>query len=111
VSISMHYQIKSGEDWVMWLTVYKNNPKTIFINEVLVCYREHERSITKDPKNMIYEKLNAQMYIFETLLDDTYKKLYFKRFSLEALNRRYAFMYVKKKKSIFKKITGLFKKK
>lgn len=105
--------IKSGEDWIMWISIYKKKPKTVFINEELVCYRLHDHSITTDPNNMIYKKLSAQLYIFDNLTTNLEQKLFFERFSLEALQRRYAHMFIKnkKKKNMFQKIKNIFNKK
>lgn len=40
--------LKAKEDWVMWLSVFSNNPPVLFIDEGLVLYRENPNGLTKD---------------------------------------------------------------
>lgn len=79
--------ITAGEDWIFWLKAFRSSPKTIFINEELVCYRLHERSITQNATYMLEHKHQAQLIIFD-LIEDKHKKSFFDRFSREALTRR-----------------------
>jgi len=104
--------IKVGEDWLFWLHVYQKEPMTEFIDEELACYRLHERSITQDSRQMIEQKHATHMLIFKGL-DDEYKKLFFERFSLEALQRRDELfrMYKKRERKISRRIKKFFKRK
>lgn len=38
--------LKAKEDWIMWVTIFRNEPKSIFINEWLAFYRRNPASMT-----------------------------------------------------------------
>lgn len=80
-------EIIAGEDWIFWLFLYSKNPKTYFLNEELVAYRLHEKSITQNDDRMANKKQIAHLNIFNSLSDD-YKVLFFERFSIEVLKLR-----------------------
>lgn len=79
--------ITAGEDWLFWLKVFHANPQAVFIDNELVCYRLHERSITQDTHYMITHKHRAHLIIYDSL-EGEYKRAFFDRFSQEALDRR-----------------------
>lgn len=65
--------LKSKEDWVMWVVLFKNN-KARFIEESLAYYRHNPKSITNS-KNLLIDYLNALRY-FKTILSSLeYDKL------------------------------------
>lgn len=88
--------LKAGEDWLFWLFVFKKVPSTFFLNEVLVCYRLHEKSMTQDYDHMIANKQTAHLKILNSL-DEPDKTYFFERFSLEALRLRATLMDIHKK--------------
>ena len=48
------------EDWLMWLHITKQNPKTEFIDEVLVTYRkENQKSASSNLHKIINERIKA----------------------------------------------------
>ncbi|QZK89618.1 glycosyltransferase [Flavobacterium sp. CHNK8] len=63
------------EDWIMWLSLFKLQPKTIFIQEALVLYRLHEMSMTQNQDLMNENVVNALVYLKEVLSNEDYKAL------------------------------------
>lgn len=67
--------LAAKEDWIMWLSLFKSNPKTIFIQEALVLYRLHEMSMTQNQELMNENVVNALVYLKEVLSNEDYKAL------------------------------------
>ncbi|MBB1192499.1 glycosyltransferase family 2 protein [Flavobacterium sp. SOK18b] len=67
--------LAAKEDWIMWLSLFKSNPKTIFIQEALVLYRLHEMSMTQNQDLMNENLVNALAYLKEVLSNEDYKAL------------------------------------
>lgn len=44
--------LKAVEDWVMWVSLFKQNPKARFIDEPLALYRRQPESLTTDSLSM-----------------------------------------------------------
>lgn len=66
--------LKAKEDWVFWLQIYENNPKTVFIDEQLVTYRVSSSGMTRNHDFMHKNQLLA-FNILENLILD--KSLYY----------------------------------
>ena len=67
--------LSSKEDWVMWVNLLINNPKTIFINQPLAFYRRNPNSMT-NTKNFLTDILKA-IAIHKTLIsEEDFQKLY-----------------------------------
>ncbi|WP_091174306.1 glycosyltransferase family 2 protein [Flavobacterium sinopsychrotolerans] len=45
-------ELKAKEDWIMWLTFFKNHAHCVFIDKPLVLYRIHSDSMTKEVEIM-----------------------------------------------------------
>ncbi|MBD1420245.1 glycosyltransferase family 2 protein [Sphingobacterium chuzhouense] len=110
-NLTFNEGLKAGEDWIFWLNIFEKKPDVTFINESLVFYRLHEKSITKNIQVMIEHKTRAQLTIFD-LLNEKYKRLFFERFSLEAITRREELfnIYRNREKRIKNRIKVFFKK-
>ncbi len=80
-------KIIAGEDWIFWLFLYEKRSSTCFINEELVVYRLHDKSITHNDDRMAEKKQIAHLKIYNSLSNDN-KTLFFERFSVEVLNLR-----------------------
>ena len=64
--------IKAKEDWVMWITIFKDSPEAIFIDEYLAYYRKNEQSMTMT-RDMSLDYLNAITYFKQILSKDDYE--------------------------------------
>lgn len=104
-------ELKGGEDWVFWLNVFEKHPTTFFIDDSLVLYRLHNKSLTKNTPLMIEHKTKAQKFIFNSL-NENYKQLFFERFSIEAITKREELfnIYRKKEKRLKYKLKAFFKR-
>ncbi|MFD2743032.1 MULTISPECIES: glycosyltransferase family 2 protein [Sphingobacterium] len=102
--------VGAGEDWMFWLQVFKRSPRSKYIDKFLVYYRIHSSSITADMNLMVQQKLATALIIYNSL-DAHYREIFFKRFALEALNRRETLYesYRKNDRSIRKKIKNTFR--
>lgn len=80
--------VLAGEDWVFWLTMFKKKPQALFIDQELVSYRFHPKSMSRNVKHMIKNKHIAHQVIYDMLEDEETKRLFFSRFSLEVLRQR-----------------------
>ena len=48
------------EDWLMWLHITKQNPKTVFIDEILVTYRkENQKSASSNLHKIVQERIKV----------------------------------------------------
>jgi hypothetical protein len=59
----------------MWIALFENNPKSIFIDEVLVGYRMHSASMTKDKKRMEANYFSSLIYLKNRLNGSDFDKL------------------------------------
>jgi len=95
--------LKAKEDWVFWLSCFKNNPKVSFINEILAIYRLHDSNMCKDKSHMEENSKVAYGFIYSTL-SEKHKELFFKKIAVDFVNERskcdYLYdRYVKEKKN------------
>ena len=67
--------ITAQEDWVMWLQVYQQNPKTYFIAEILAYYRSNPLGRT-NTGGLFDETLLAIDYLSNKLSSENFKILY-----------------------------------
>jgi len=63
--------LKSKEDWVMWVSLFHNNCKGIFINETLAFYRINSASMTKT-KDMLPDFIKAYEHFKFFLTEEEY---------------------------------------
>lgn len=68
-------QLKAKEDWILWLSIFKENPKASYIEDTLVLYRLHSGSMTQDPKVMQDNFCNALLYIKVNSNEEDFDKL------------------------------------
>lgn len=85
--LKFNTEIAAGEDWLFWLNTFMRKPKAVYIDKTLTRYRIHPESITQDLPEMYTQKINAHNIIYN-ILDESYKALFFERFSLETLQLR-----------------------
>lgn len=72
--------VKAKEDWIFWLTIFKNTPSVAFLPKPLALYRTHESNMTKKEVFMFKNVIVAYRAIFENVLaDDNHKTLFFNR--------------------------------
>jgi glycosyltransferase involved in cell wall biosynthesis len=63
-------ELKAKEDWIMWLYLFQQDPNVCFINEPLVYYRSHQKSMTTDAKHMLENHMKAILYL-RTMIPET----------------------------------------
>ncbi len=61
--------LKAKEDWIMWIDVFKQNPRVSYINETLSYYRRHSSNMTKDNYHMNTNHVKATHYILKNVPD------------------------------------------
>lgn len=107
---SFDEEIMAGEDWIFWLFIYSKSPSTYFLNEQLVSYRLHDRSMTYDENYMASKKQMAHLKIYNGLTEN-YKTKFFERFSQEALNLRGDLVRIQRRKErkLHRRIKKFFK--
>lgn len=65
--------LKAKEDWIMWLTFFQKKVSAVFINEILVYYRIHDRSMTKKSDHMLENTIKALDYLDHVIPEKDYK--------------------------------------
>ena len=65
-------ELKAKEDWVMWLYLFQKGAQVCFINEPLVYYRSHSKSMTNDVKYMLENHMKAIFYINDIISKKDY---------------------------------------
>lgn len=78
-SVRFNEAIKSKEDWIMWVTIFQNGAKAIFINESLSFYRYNDNGNRYNDDNNF---IQAHQIIYN-LLDDKNKNKFFDRVTKE----------------------------
>ncbi|SHG06998.1 hypothetical protein SAMN05444396_104145 [Flavobacterium segetis] len=78
VSLFLHFrfpeELKAKEDWILWILIYKNNCKTIFIDRPLALYRKNPNSMTQSV-DMLDDFIRAYQYLKPYLSAEEYQKL------------------------------------
>lgn len=72
--------LRAKEDWIMWLNVFKKNPKAVFINKPLVMYRLHGQNTTQNKALIEKNTEKALAYILK------HETLYFDEFFTKVIN-------------------------
>ncbi|RED19584.1 hypothetical protein BD847_3871 [Flavobacterium cutihirudinis] len=65
--------LKAKEDWIMWLTFFQKDISPVFVDEILVYYRLHDKSMTKDFEHMIDNTIKALVYLESVISEKDYK--------------------------------------
>lgn len=75
--------LKSKEDWVMWVSIFHKDCKAVFIDEPLALYRTNPQSMTKT-KDMLLDFIKAYQYFNIFLTEEEYHN-----FSVSLISRYY----------------------
>lgn len=86
ISESFNESLKAKEDWVFWISFFKQKPKVYYSHKPLAFYRSNVASLTKNHSLMNEQELNAHFYLYEHL--NTHEKDFFfkKRLFLKSNN-------------------------
>jgi hypothetical protein len=69
--------LQAKEDWIMWISIFKNNPKCFFIEEKLAFYRIQPKSMTSNPELLNENYLKALKHIKNIIPSNDYEQLLF----------------------------------
>jgi len=67
-------KLRSKEDWVMWVNLFKKEPRVFFVDMPLVIYRVHNGSMTHS-LNMFEDHMSALEILKNNLSVEEYEKL------------------------------------
>lgn len=67
-------KLRSKEDWVMWVNLFKKEPRVFFVDKPLVIYRVHSGSMTHS-LNMFEDHMSALEILKNNLSVEEYEKL------------------------------------
>lgn len=67
-------ELKAKEDWIMWISIYKNNSNTFFIDKPLALYRRNPKGMTQSV-DMLDDFIRAYQYLKAYLSAEEYQKL------------------------------------
>lgn len=67
-------EIKAKEDWIMWLSLFQNEPTFNFIDKPLAYYRVHQNSMTKNYAIMQENQFKAIEYLKCIISDKDYEE-------------------------------------
>lgn len=73
--------LKAKEDWLFWIQFFKKSDNVTFINQQLVSYRLHEKSMTQSASYMVESQSLALILIKEELSTAQYELFLLKRFN------------------------------
>ncbi len=59
--------LKTGEDWLMWLSLFKNKPHAAYSGQPLAYYRNNPMSMTKDPVFLRNSLMETYKYLLQLL--------------------------------------------
>jgi hypothetical protein len=93
--------LKAKEDWLFWIQFFKKSDNVTFINQQLVSYRLHEKSMTHSASYMVESQSLALVLIKEELSRAQYELFLLKR--LNFYKQKYldnAFKYSNLKNSL-----------
>lgn len=68
--------LKAVEDWVMWVSLFKDDPKVIFIDEPLAFYRRQPGSLTVN-QELMDENLKKALVHIKNIMPQTENYMYF----------------------------------
>jgi glycosyltransferase involved in cell wall biosynthesis len=67
--------LQAKEDWIMWIYIFRNNPRCFFINEKLAYYRVQPKSMTSNPNLLNMNYIKALKCIKSIVLPHDYEQL------------------------------------
>ncbi|MBX9888401.1 MAG: glycosyltransferase [Flavobacteriaceae bacterium] len=65
-------KLQAREDWIMWVYLFQQEVKVLFIDNALVYYRQHNKSMTNNEKWMSDCHVEAILYLKNVVPDDIY---------------------------------------
>lgn len=77
-NVRFNENLKAREDWVMWLQIFKQNIKTVFINEPLALYRQSGNSMSQNKEVMDKNLIEAYKVIYP-ILPENYREKFFEK--------------------------------
>lgn len=80
-NVTFTLNMTAQEDWIVWVEIFKQNPKTCFLNKELVLYRLHPNSRTQS-SNIIEDQIKALIKLKELLPEtkfNDFSKVYTQR--------------------------------
>lgn len=80
-NVTFPLNMTAQEDWIVWVEIFKQNPKTCFLNKELVLYRLHPNSRTQS-SNIIEDQIKALIKLKELLPEtkfNDFSKVYTQR--------------------------------
>ncbi|MEM0541980.1 glycosyltransferase family A protein [Flavobacterium sp. j3] len=108
--------LKAKEDWLFWIQFFKKSYNVTFINQQLVSYRLHEKSMTQSASYMVESQSLALVLIKEELSTAQYEAFLLKRlnfykqkyldnaFKYSNLKNSLTYRFALKVKSVFKNL-------
>lgn len=75
--IRFQEELKACEDWVMWLELFSEPVKPLFLDRTLAYYRRHNKSMTWDFRRMNFYRIKAVNYIINSITMENDIKCYF----------------------------------
>ncbi|CAL65544.1 glycosyltransferase family 2 protein [Christiangramia forsetii] len=103
-------KLRSKEDWVMWVNLFKKEPQVFFVDKPLVIYRVHNGSMTHS-LNMFEDHMSALEILKNNLSVEEYEKLlkkFVQRYYKKSLYSQNQIRAMKNSKSY--KIENFFRK-
>lgn len=84
--------LKAKEDWIFWLQVYENHPKTYFVKEYLLAYRMSSAGMTNNEFFMYENKTKAIKKLEEIIADKDILREFFRQNLLNTMNENFHLM-------------------
>lgn len=115
-NLQFNEMLKAKEDWLFWVQFFKNSYNVTFINQQLVSYRLHEKSMTQSASYMVESQSLALVLIKEELSTAQYEAFLLKRlnfykqkyldnaFKYSNLKNSLTYRFALKVKSVFKNL-------
>ena len=72
VNFRFQEELKAKEDWIMWLTLLSNNVNIVYLDDSLVFYRKHAKSMTKKHIDMEENYIKAIVFLENIIPKESY---------------------------------------
>ena len=103
-NVRFNENLKAKEDWVMWIDVFKQDPKVSYINKVYAFYRKNPKSMTSNLSHMRVNTDKAFLKI-HSVLSPELRPLFLEKVFRDNSN---SIIYYQKKYLKYKKLMYLF---
>lgn len=67
--------LQAKEDWIMWICIFRNNPKCFFIEDIQAYYRVQTKSMTSNSEFLNANYIGALRYIKNLVNHEEYEQL------------------------------------